>query len=951
MMASVIEATGTRHFIDWRQPPLPTAAERLVDWHADDEQLDMSGSVIVVPGSKAGRRLMELILDRAEQRRLIFTPPEITTIGNFPELLYRPARQLAGPLVQHLAWVSALHNIPTKQLQQFTSYVPDEDDSQGWLTLAKMLNNWHRELGGHGLSFQDVLQATREKGNPDEQRRWELLLDIQRQYLNVLHQQDLWDRQTARLVAIRNEECATDKRIYLVGTVDLNTTFRQTLAQVAQQVTAIIFADESWADMFDAHGCLNVERWRDVEIEIAENQIAVADQPIDQARLIAKFLGRLDGRYAVDQISIAVPDENLVSPINRTLKEFNVNSHPSSGRPVTGTRPFLLLDLIANWLADQRFTSFAQLVRHPDMHQWISGQVGGDRWLTELDLYQNERLPFFISFNPDRVYFEGKDRHGDPLFANLASAYHHLQQLMEPLVERRRPLAEWSHPWQQILGAVYETHTVDRTSPIGQRMMRACQELMTGLTELSDYGELWPEPMDAVAAFTWLSSIVSDVETFDVQPPESLSLLGWLDLPLDDAPVSVVTSVNEGWIPSRESSSLFLPNSRRSELGLVDNDRRYARDVYALSLILRSREKVLLICGRRDGDQQPLLPSRLLMTGDSQSIARRALRLFADGAVTTDFSLDSADGRPKHQQFELPRPLGADAPINSLRVTDFKNYLICPYRFYLTRVLNLERLHDRRDELDGAQFGSLVHDVVEHFGRSDIKSIDDEEAIKQHLHDYLNRLALARYGRRPMPAVQIQLEQARLRLDAFARWQAEHRRQGWEIFEVERQQTSYEFLVDEQPFEVRGRIDRIDINREQRKIGVYDYKTSDVPKGPRALHQNRNEWTDLQLPLYRWLVKSFADLPAGYDVELGLILITKDTNKIRLELADWTQDELESADHRAFQIMRDVRAGKFWPPADKAPIYMDDLAGICQSTVFERWVPEDDPAQAGGGKP
>ena len=63
---------------------------------------------------------------------------------------------------------------------------------------------------------------------------------------------------------------------------------------------------------------------------------------------------------------------------------------------------------------------------------------------------------------------------------------------------------------------------------------------------------------------------------------EAVDMLGWLELAMDDSPVLIVTGFNEGYVPESVTSDVFLPNSLRSRLGLKDNQRRYARDAYAL---------------------------------------------------------------------------------------------------------------------------------------------------------------------------------------------------------------------------------------------------------------------------------------------------------------------------------------------------------------------------------
>ena len=78
---------------------------------------------------------------------------------------------------------------------------------------------------------------------------------------------------------------------------------------------------------------------------------------------------------------------------------------------------------------------------------------------------------------------------------------------------------------------------------------------------------------------------------------------------------------------------------------------------------------------------------------------------------------------------------------------------------------------------------------------------------------------------------------------------------GWRIVAVE-QYREHEMLVDGSPFTIRGTIDRVDVNEQLGgKIAIWDYKTSDAGKSPAAVHYSKSKgWTDLQLPLYRYLV-------------------------------------------------------------------------------------------------
>ena len=60
------------------------------------------------PQSEAGRRLLEILVEIGEGRKLLLTPPAIVTPESFPELLYVAKWPFADVLTQQLAWVEAL---------------------------------------------------------------------------------------------------------------------------------------------------------------------------------------------------------------------------------------------------------------------------------------------------------------------------------------------------------------------------------------------------------------------------------------------------------------------------------------------------------------------------------------------------------------------------------------------------------------------------------------------------------------------------------------------------------------------------------------------------------------------------------------------------------------------------------------------------------------------------
>ena len=146
----------TRHFLDWKQPALLSAVQYLCEQHEKDGLVDLSDVVLVFPGRRAGRRLMELLLERVGEAELSFLPPQIETGGTLPELLYESDRPRAKGLSSRLAWMRALKETPSKVLERVVPVPPAEDANRQWERLARTLHRLHEELAGEGLRFGDV---------------------------------------------------------------------------------------------------------------------------------------------------------------------------------------------------------------------------------------------------------------------------------------------------------------------------------------------------------------------------------------------------------------------------------------------------------------------------------------------------------------------------------------------------------------------------------------------------------------------------------------------------------------------------------------------------------------------------------------------------------------------------------------------------------------------------
>ncbi len=920
----------TRTFLDWSRPLLGQAAEYLVARFSEPGRLELSRVVVATPASRPGRTLLNLLLQRARQEEWIFTPPQMLTVGALPECLYTSQRPLASDLVQQLTWVAALQDARPADLSAFAPKWPENNDVLQWLSLGRLLWRQHRELASDGLDFSHVCASNVKVDDFQEAIRWRALAKVQAAYLQKLDALELWDTQTARLFAIEHRECRTEKEIVLVGAADMNRATRLMLDQVADRVATLITAPAERADFFDQHGCLAPAAWKNVLIDIPLERVRVVDTAADQAEEAVRIVAGFDGRFRADQIVIGAPDESLAPRIQRCLSDCGVASRWVIGQTLQDTGPYRFLQAAADYANRRRFSEFAALARHPDVYDWLLQNTGGAHWLGELDAYHGEHLP------PRLGHWLGDNKR----FSQLKKAFEKVDTLLKPLRSNTRKLNEWAKPLQEMLAEVYGALQLDQQSADGHYLAKTLRAIRDALAEHAAVSPTVSPAISAADAIRLLLESLSGKTLAPLPSEDALEVLGWLELPLDDAPALVVTSFNEGRVPTSLNSDIFLPNRLRRKLGIEDNDRRYARDAYATSLLLAARQEVYFIVGRRDTEGNPLIPSRLLFAAPEDQIAQRVRHCFqAQDAVQQRRLKSNAPQAGAESRFYVPRPKPLEQPIESLSVTEFGGYLACPYRYYLRRCLKLQTSDDSAEELGAADFGNLLHDVLARFGLSEQRDLQNAEAIFQFLQDALRRAVAAQYGKQHLPAVNVQLAHLRRRLEAFAHWQAEHARQGWRIIHTETssQDAPTRLKLKDRSILLRGRIDRIDRNEASGQWRILDYKTSDAAKTPEQTHRRAGAWIDLQLPLYQLLARS---LGVTGEIELGYILLPKDIARVGEAMAAWDDELIAAAHDVARCAAEDILDEKFWPPTDPPPPTMTEFSDICQDDAFERGVLE-----------
>lgn len=943
-----------REFLGWNRPPLHSAADWLLKNFARESTWDLSSAIVVLPTSRAARRLLELLVITAAEKKLTLSPPKIETLGNLPEHLYKQQKAFASEISQIQAMIAALRATPKETLAHLVPFPPGPKEHAAWRSLAKLILDTHRELASDRVTFRKVADEALKLGQKEESERWIAMDAILQKYFLTLDELKLWDRQTARLVALDKEEYATEKQIILIAAADLNRTQRAILDHISNQVTILVAAPKDNASGFDEHGALEPESWCESNIEIPESAIKVVSKPIDQAFAAVASISELAKTQPVVDIVVGVVDKDIAPLLESSLKQAGAQPHRADGIPLSRTSPFLLLKSIADWLREPTARHLAALARHPQVYAWLtlhdaetlranqsSDPQNFADLLTRLDKCIVDRLIDAIPRDP-------KSREKFGMVAQLAAS---VDSVLAELSGSPRAIGDWVEPLTKLLVKLAEADCPTGEAPIAiwRAFADACSSAWEDWQSLD--ASLSPK-IPAPEAIDLLCEAIESTIANTAYDSSALHLLGWLDLPLDDAPAAVVTGFNEGRVPSALHGDVFLPNTLRVALKLTDNRRRLARDAYALRLLLESKKSVTLIAGRLDHAGDPLLPSRLLFFSSPSEAATRVRLLYAkkQPAPRPRPALISRQKELVHSAFIIPKPrlerVAEDYP-QKMRVTKFRDFLACGYRYYLKEIERLEAIADEAEELAPNRFGDILHTVLSQFGDdAKMRAESNRSKIEGHLNALLDLHVLTAVSDSRHPAFAVQIEQLRLRLGAFANWQAQWRDRGYEIIHTEeelggaKKGVKHAFLdVDGSDVELLGRIDRIDRHKTTKEVVVFDYKSADEAKTPERAHDHGAKksgfarWRDLQLPLYQVLAASL-----GYTdyVKLGYIVLPKKSADTGERLAKWTEKDLTDAHETAREVIRAIREQEF-PLKTPPPDYSEDFAPICQDRTLRDW--------------
>lgn len=850
--------------------------------------------VVVVPTAQSGRRLRLALARRAAANGWGgILPPHVAMVST---LLASEEPNVATEAEEIVTLAEVLSAINLSDFPVLFPRAPEECGMRWALDAAENLLAIPQVLGEGALFAHEVKCDA-------ESDRWRDIAKLESVFFGALKRKGLVSRLCARR-AVVDAGCRIEgiKEIVLPGHVDVQHALVRYLNNSSQKITVLVHANEDEGSNFDEWGRPIVHfaaPIRPVDVFPAPTAIVESDN-------IAGYFRSIDTSDVLP--GLVVCDSEMYPELegafqNRFAESELVLRNPSQESVAKSSLGRLLAGIIA--LSEtSEYQTFSSLLRSGDVSRWLATEFNTCQariatFIGALDSVQNGHLPRTIDETLNAI-------RADLVAARRDSERDALTGLLKVAELVKAELGDAF----AFLRKIFAGLKLDEHNPGDRELVAAAERIR----ELRDEIETDSIPI------RWRALLFAKLlkrASYILEPlaPNILVANGWLEMPWCDENELVIAGFNEGCVPESVVGHPYIPDSLRTALGLVTNEKRAIRDSFILAEVLRCRGEgcVRIHMHQIASDKNVMKPSRILFNGVSDTdLPGLARRLYA---VTKGHEGSSSKALPKAWRLRLPIPPKERTERKTISPTRLDQYKRCPFNFYLQEVFG-EPSDDKAQELNELTFGTLCHEVLDRFAKDGPKDSTDSKEIADWLEQEM-RIVLGAYGTSLPAIIELQGEAAIARLRNFAPVQAERRKSGWRIIAAEQ---SLECRIKSSNTLLRGKVDRIDENEHTGQLAIIDYKTWEAPK---------DDSKSLQLPIYRAMVQcngkfsaKAADAKALYCV---LARRAEDTMFDEAHVFDSARQS-ESEDE-VVEILEKIAFGIFYP-ATKESDWLRDYGGV-----------------------
>ncbi|MBL4707379.1 MAG: PD-(D/E)XK nuclease family protein [Flavobacteriales bacterium] len=583
----------------------------------------------------------------------------------------------------------------------------------------------------------------------------------------------------------------------------------------------------------------------------------------------AKLIGNLIISNKKQETAIVLADEELLIPVLESLPKDVDATNVTMGYPISASPLFnwveAFMDLFQKNEQEGKITSYyhkdLKLVFEHTISQYFSKPIKEEmsRCLSQIEKDQNIFISSSQLITLDEIL--GQQFFNDERVSPL-KLVNNVLKILQLFCENQT--LTFDQLTQECLVELEKTFN---------RLKRLCEK-EKDLVEIESLTEIFKQVVSQQSI------------SFIGEPLGGLQIMGVLESRTLDFENIIISSVNEGTLPSGKSHNSFIPFDIKKKFKLPSYQEKDAIFAYHFYRLLQRAQNISILYNTKVDQLQGGERSRFIeqlihefkLKNKSSSLTEITVAPKANSNHTPSVSIVPNDRIKKQFINKLENRLSASA----LNV-----YLNCPLDFYYKYALRLKETDSFEEKIQDNTLGTLVHDSLEQLYTPylskilDLKAIAEmnkliEDTLSSQFKKLLNTKAesgnhkLTYEVAKQFIKNQITLDkQSLLDKNELIIWKLEEQLEHRFALKVNDQTTIN--------FNLFGKIDRIDSLNGQKRI--IDYKTgassqSDVANKNLSLLSSGNYSKAVQLTFYKYLYEKSQQ----EEVEVGIISLRNISN-------------------------------------------------------------------------
>ena len=849
------------------------------------EETPISDLVFVLPSKRAGAFLLN---ELSQLTASTIFAPKIYSIEEFTE-------EVSG--------LKSIDNTTTLfefyEVYQKLTEKEELESFETFLAWAQSLIHDFNEIDRYLIDaekFFDYLADIQDINHWSKQNRTELIENYLKfwnqlpQYYSVLKEnlfekeqgyQGLIYRSAASKIADYAEKNSSQKHIFL-GFNALNSAEQVIFQELLQKDLATVFWDIDNVFLKDYHHEASLfirEYLKDwpfyqenplnpgIEEYREEKDIAITGIPknIGQAKYLAELLAD-KSEAELEKTAIVLGDESLLLPILNSLppnvRDLNITmGFPLKNAPVTSLFNSLF-DLHSKSGSSYYYKNVIAIINHPSLHQILKPYASA--FIQKI----NKENSVYLKFDDIEANFP------EELKEFISWCFKSWENSAKIAIEN----------FQNIVFSIKNNLKEAQASKLQLEFLYHFHKLFNQLQTLN---HTYPHISSLTALRNFYNEIMS-TQSLDFQgrPFKGLQLMGMLESRALDFENVIITSVNEGTLPSGKSNNSFIPYDLKKSYNLPTYREKDAVYTYHFYRLLQRARKVTLLYNTESGGLNSGEKSRFLTQLEIEKQPKHNLKINTVSPKVPKVSNELKVIEKTPAMIEKLKSL-ANYGFSPSALT---SYIRNPLDFYYQYVLGVKEEEEVEETVAYNTLGTVIHDSLEEF----YQPLEGQILTEAHILDFRKRIGQEvatqfhkTYTKSPILQGKNYLifEIAKRYLSNFLDLESNRIKKGEEIkiLKIEKNLKSKIDIPELNfPVYIKGKVDRVEncngITRiidyktgkvEQSKIEIVDWEniTTDYDKYSKSFQvlayatMMKNE-ENLSLPVEGGII-SFKNLKAG----------------------------------------------------------------------------------------